>query len=785
MRRDHWRFVHFSILLLFFGAIPAAAVTVVPGQGVSLDQIDFTFTGATLLNSSSGEIVVDVAVLKAQTGLSSGFVNVTTSLGWVVQNLPVFPGYPYPSISTSFSLCSVAGANVTSLQAHVEYLPAPVTSFAGGALTAFPVGNVEFNAEGEGGAAAAIAPPPPPGAVSFQAGGLVEHRFQPGHPALQTAHNQSIPAAIATSLQWLENTYGTKVPQPNNPGLGTDANHDGRADDGTLVGQLDVEVGRPFVSRTNGSAAGTADGLSGKLRYVGRNGLANALLVKHMGDLGGGPVSETVPGPDGNNVTVTSTGLGAMVTAAALLQEIRSGEDVELGFLYVNGGGHRVEVVGAGRILGVPWVAYQSDSKQSNTDNAAQGDQIPDNEGTGQVDFSFLVDTDGDGRLNLLDNQQNANVHSFFSQSPVREVDSFPNTSAIFELSGPFGMDRVRLTGPSTVNVVIGPNGEASDTDGDGLDQVPTEMVQFSLTGTSPVLGNLSVEIRDPGADPFKHSLGEIEESSNATPGILDIPPFAPGGTASSFFDVFFELHVDGPLGSFVLHNRDPKQMHSMISHKPPATGEFYESPSDSIALYDENESQVATLGPGGHHVPKCELVKPSCSSATPISGGIQVTVQDAQSGLFAVDVTELVNATIQPPISFDLGSLQPLTITARKSNPNLSSRLALRLTDACGNVTVCDPVLTLAIREPGKPATETLADLAQAEGKVSLFNGSPGVTTLRIEVNGRNFLAAGLKDGERRTVDISSALQPGNGNAVRLTAQGKPGGTIEVVIHD
>lgn len=783
MQKDHWRFVHFSILLLLFGATPVAAVTVVPGQGVSLNQVDFTFAGATLFNSSSGEIVVDVAVLNAQAGLSSGFVNVTTSLGWVVQNLPVFPGYPYPSISTSFSLGSVAGANVSSLQAHVEYLPAPVTSFAGGALTTFPVGDVQFNAEGEGGAAAAIAPPPPPGAVGFQAGGLVEARFQPGHPALQTAHNQCLPAAIATSLQWLENTYGTKVPHPNSPGLGTDANHDGRADDGTLVGQLDIEVGRPFVSRTNGSATDTANGLRGKLRYVGRNGLANALRVKHMGLLGGGPVSETVPGPDGNNVTVTSTGLGATVTAAALLQEIRSGEDVELGFLYVGGGGHRVEVVGTGRILGVPWVAHQSDSKQSNTDNATQGDQIPDNEGTGRVDFSFLVDTDGDGLLNLVDNKRNANVHSFFSQSPVREVDSFPNTSALFELAGPFGTDRVRLTGPSTVNVVIGPNGEASDTDGDGFDQVPTELVQFSLTGTSSVLGNLSVEIRDPGADPFQHSLGEIEESSNATPGILDIPPFAPGGTASTFFDVFFELYVDGPLGSFVLHNREPKHMKSVISHKPPATGEFYENP-DMITLYDEDEHPVATLM-AGRHVPKCELVKPFCSSATPISGGIQVTVQDAQSGLFAVDVTELVNATIQPPISFALGSLMPLTITARKSDPNVPSRLALRLTDACGNVTVCDPVLTLAIREQGKPTTETLGGLAQAEGKVSLFNGSPGVTTLSIEVNGRNFLAAGLKDGERRTVDISSALQPGNGNTVRLTAQGKPGGTIEIVIHD
>lgn len=782
MRKERLRSVLLSVLILLFGARTLTAVTVTPGQGVTFNQIDYTFTGATQLNSSTARILVNVATLQAQTGLSSGFVNVATSLGWVVQNLPVFPGYPYPSISTSFNLGSSPGTPVSTLQAHVEFLPNPVTSFAGGPFTAFPVGDEKYNAGGLGGSVSVPCPPAPPIPAPFLPAGILTGSFQPAHPTLQTAMNQCVPAALATSFQWLEDTYGLKVPQPNNLGLGIDGNHDGKADDGTLVGQLDIETGRVFSSRTNGNGIPTSlQGLQGKLRYIGKSGLVNNLVLKHMGPLGGS-VGQTVTDPGGNNVTVTSTSLGNLVTADALIQEVKNGEDVELLFEYACGNGHAVEVVGAGKTLGVPWVAYQSDHVQSDEDIK---DGIPDNEGTaGPPDASYLIDTDGDGRLNLRDNELDANIHSFYSQSPVREVDHFPNTSAVLDLSGPFGTDRVRLTGPSTVNVAIGIHGEASDPDNDNLDQVRTELVELNLVGSSPILGTVSVMVRDVAKDPFRRSGGEIEETSNATPGILDIPPFAPSGTASSFFDVFFEVHIDGPLGSFVLHNRDQKPMRAVISHKPPAAGEGYESP-DSIPLYDENGVVVAYLN-AARHVPNCESVKPYCSNPpVKVNGGIQVTVQDSESGLSSVEVTELVNARIQPAISFPLGSRSPVTVTALKNDPNASSRLGLRVTDVCGNVTLCDPVFTIRTRENGKPETETVEGLAQSEGTVALFNDTPGVTTLRIEVNGQTFMAAGLKDGERRTIDISSAMLPGNSNAVRLTALGKPGGSVEVMIHE
>lgn len=363
------------------------------------------------------------------------------------------------------------------------------------------------------------------------------------------------------------------------------------------------------------------------------------------------------------------------------------------------------------------------------------------------------------------------------------EIDQF-DSSAVVELIGPNGTERVRLTGPATVHVAIGVNGEATDTDGDGLDQVRTVMVQLSLTGNSS-LGPISVDVRPVTKDPFECSDGEIEETANTQTGRLDVPPFAPSGTAISFFDVFFEITVGTPGGPLLLHNRVPKRMQAVIDHKPPGEGTVYENPETIPLFFEDNSQSPFSLG-SSRHAPDCDTIPPFCPrTPTPIANGIQVVVQDAESGLFTIEVTELVNATISPPISFTLGTRSPVAVNAIKQDSGSPSRLGLRITDICGNVTVCDPVLTLRIREHGKPKSQTIGDLPQAEGQVTVVNGSPGVKTLRIEVNGRNFMLTNLKDGEQKTVDISSAMLPGNGNVVTLTAQGRPGGNVEIIIHE
>ena len=93
--------------------------------------------------------------------------------------------------------------------------------------------------------------------------------------------------------------------------------------------------------------------------------------------------------------------------------------------------------------------------------------------------------------------------------------------------------------------------------------------------------------------------------------------------------------------------------------------------------------------------------------------------------------------------------------------------------------------MITLVVRERGRPATATFSGLPRAESKVQVLNGTPGIRNLLVTVNGVRFRLAGLRDGEERSLDVSSAMRPGDGNVIALAAEGKPGGSATVVIHD
>jgi hypothetical protein len=172
-------------------------------------------------------------------------------------------------------------------------------------------------------------------------------------------------------------------------------------------------------------------------------------------------------------------------------------------------------------------------------------------------------------------------VKEVHTPNPPREIDVFPISQAQITLAAPNGgTEVVNLSGPSTVEVLIGLNGEGGDSDGDGLDQVPTEMTQLDLKGTSS-MGPVHVTL-----DPAHKTLGEIEEKANNTPGILDVPPFAAAGTANSFFDVYFQIQV----GDKVLHPARPVHMTSVIDHKPPGPGTSYVNPfTEPVELLDAN----------------------------------------------------------------------------------------------------------------------------------------------------------------------------------------------------
>jgi hypothetical protein len=163
------------------------------------------------------------------------------------------------------------------------------------------------------------------------------------------------------------------------------------------------------------------------------------------------------------------------------------------------------------------------------------------------------------------------------------EVDPFEFNLVQMELIKPGGgSETVDLSGFSSIYTKFdGPGqieGRANDSDGDGLEEVATEMAALDLSGTGPTLGLVKMRL-----SPDIRSLGEIEEQVNNNPGKLDLPPFTATGTAESFFDIFFEVEFGGN----VFHNVQSLRWGDVINHKPPQNASY--GSFGTIPLVDDN----------------------------------------------------------------------------------------------------------------------------------------------------------------------------------------------------
>jgi PEP-CTERM motif len=358
-----------------------------------------------------------VGVFSVNTGVGSGFVNVwdPTGTNWLVQNLPVSSIFGSSSlISTHFNLGVTDGTRLSTTNLIVDFNTTPnATGTPGNALVQnvnvplapFAVGGVDNPTAIEGRLNA-------PNNVAFNAlAPVLELDYQTGHPNVQAAVNQCAPAAVANSLQWLENTYPSNifVPNDNVPGL---------KGDNSLVGMLDTTTNRNVVDgRTNTNSSGVWP-LDGKLLYLS-NASLGGLTIKHQGGTGvdgsasatGGVPNVVLPGTNITRHGITSQGSGT-ASFDFIRNEIRAGEDVEIdiSFACKDAAGnntfcrHYVNVTGAGTILGVPFITHVSDFAQSDVDPM-------DNMGTTRIDFDWV--TGG----NNLPRWGNANIDQVISES--------------------------------------------------------------------------------------------------------------------------------------------------------------------------------------------------------------------------------------------------------------------------------------------------------------------------------------------------------------------------------
>jgi len=184
--------------------------------------------------------------------------------------------------------------------------------------------------------------------------------------------------------------------------------------------------------------------------------------------------------------------------------------------------------------------------------------------------------------------------------------------------------------------------------------------------------------------------------------------------------------------------------------------------------------------------VEQLDTVEPDCPLQF-ISGPpaqVIVSVRDTGSGLSQILVTRSENAdTVVPP--FTPGTTDTVTVTATKVNASETARVEMQVADLAGNAVICDPIHVLLVRDNSEEASlNAWSDVPQAEDTVTIRNGNPGMKKVVVTVNGMKFKANGLRDGEERTLDISSALTAGN-NSVSLKGNGKKGSSAEVLIWE
>ncbi len=253
------------------------------------------------------------------------------------------------------------------------------------------------------------------------------------------------------------------------------------------------------------------------------------------------------------------------------------------------------------------------------------------------------------GKTIVTDRGGSFHVDSFFDIFVELSVDGSQFTPATRAVQLDLEVLRpeivVAATGSATLEVYFegGTEGDATDDDGDGRDEVVTQFTSLELTGSTS-LGQVNATLN--AAVP---SLGKIEELNNDSPGRLDIDPFAPGDANSSFYRAI-ELNV---AGQALIPRTITTHLEAVILDKPPASGELYEfNPAVPIPLIDP-----ATGRPTGY-----SLVREThqFNEATPF----QVTSLEPNLTGFRAEFSNDINASLLNLYDSLLISLGPADVT-------------------------------------------------------------------------------------------------------------------------
>ncbi|HEV7518098.1 MAG TPA: hypothetical protein VGR07_17500, partial [Thermoanaerobaculia bacterium] len=208
---------------------------------------------------------------------------------------------------------------------------------------------------------------------------------------------------------------------------------------------------------------------------------------------------------------------------------------------------------------------------------------------------------------------------------------------------------------------------------------------------------------------------------------------------------------------------------------------------------------QVPAAGGGGGDTTPPICVLNAVRNGPPTQ--IDIKVQDVGSGLASIVVTKSNNAdTPVPP--FTVGTNGSLIVTATKIDQSQRSQVELTVTDLAGNSTVCDPILALLVRQPGKQEIQNFADVPSEEHILTIYNSKPGLANIEVWVNvgsadsncigncednraDNKKYKLNLRDGQTATLDLGKSMKPGSKNTVSIRVNGRPGSSANMMLWD
>ena len=148
------------------------------------------------------------------------------------------------------------------------------------------------------------------------------------------------------------------------------------------------------------------------------------------------------------------------------------------------------------------------------------------------------------------------------------------------------------------------------------------------------------------------------------------------------------------------------------------------------------------------------------------------------------VVLSNLASVTVGSDTFLPVGTTK-VVLTATKGNTGIPATVNAGAYDSCGHFLSLDPVITTLTVKSGGRVQQRFVGLPAAEHYLHVINGTPGLKSLEVNLNGRIFRLDPLVAGQVVSADLASAMLEGENNVVLLTGAGEVGASAQVLITD